>query len=94
MAAAALAWGDHVEKNGCRSRGTEDTLGDGPFGGSLAEVTQHCLANGWKLSSADPNVTFLCLRSPGSCGDFAPEVQASHPGGCRWTAGSGRLRFS
>lgn len=77
-----------------QEQGDQDTQGDGPIWGSLAEVTQHCLANGWKLSPADPNVTFLCLRSPGICGDFAPEVQASHPGGCRWTAGSVRLRFS
>lgn len=38
VAAATLAWGDHVEKNGCRSRGTQDTQGDGPFWGSAAEA--------------------------------------------------------
>ena len=65
-----------------------------PFGAQRLRPTQHCLVNGWKLSPADPAVTFLCLRGPGSCGGFTPQVPASCPGGCRCTAGSVRLRLS
>ena len=74
-AAAAPAWVDHVEKNGCRSWGPRPPKGVDPAGCPWLRPTRHCLGSGWEMSPADPDAASLCPRGPRSRGHLPPEPQ-------------------